>query len=217
MILKLKINEMKYDRVQEAFRYITPGLYLMALVLMINFDVIKKDDSLDSIAKLSAIIIVLIPFVGFVVGFILESCMTWIERGLYFIRISRPSRKVLHGTSKLYKLNAEYYSAIMNNEVVNDNETANKYQQIAKQVLGNNELVNRYYYQSIMSRHILGAQLFASIYWLGFAGGWSLWHLVYALSAVLLLAIFWYHQNCVYMKYLFAEYAKTIIKEASKN
>ena len=93
---------------------------------------------------------------------------------------------------------------------VNDNDTANDYQQKAKQVVGDNDLVNRYYYHSIMARHILGAQLLASIYWLGFAGGWSWWHFVFALAIVILLAFFWYHQNCVYMKYLFAEYAKKL-------
>lgn len=202
---------MKYDRLQEMFRYVTPGLYLLALALTIHFDKFITDKSLlDSVSKFSAIIILLLPFVGFVIGYFIENCMTWIERFLYYIGISRPSRKVLHGNSKWYKLNDEYRSKILNGTSVNDNNTANDYQQKAKQVVGDNDLVNRCYYHSIMARHILGAQLLASIYWLGFAGGWSWWHLAFALAIVILLAFFGYHQNCVYMKYLFAEYAKKL-------
>lgn len=208
---------MKYDRIQEMFRYITPGLFLMALILLIHFEELIEDKTLlEAVKGFETIIIVLMPFVGFVVGYLIECMMTWVERGLYYVRISRPSRKVLRGKSELYKLDDEYADAILDGTFVNDNKTANKYQQIAKQEVGDNDLVNRYYYQSIMARHILGAQLIASIYWLGFAGGWSLWHLVYAVFFIVVLVFFWYHQNCVYMKYLFAEYAKIILSHQKK-
>lgn len=208
---------MKYDRIQEMFRYITPGLFLMALILLIHFEELIEDKTLlEAVKGFETIIIVLMPFVGFVVGYLIECMMTWVERGLYYVRISRPSRKVLRGKSELYKLDDEYADAILDGTFVNDNKTANKYQQIAKQEVGDNDLVNRYYYQSIMARHILGAQLIGSIYWLGFAGGWSLWHLVYAAFFIVVLVFFWYHQNCVYMKYLFAEYAKIILSHQKK-
>ena len=87
------------------------------------------------------------------------------------------------------------------------------YQQEAKQKVGVNEIVTRHYYISIMARHILGAQLLISIYYLGFAGGWSWWHLLGALVLLALLGYFWYHQNCVYMKYLFAEYGKKMLEK----
>lgn len=202
---------MKYDRLQEMFRYITPGLYLLTLVLLIHFkEYITDKEVLETVSKFSAIIILLLPFVGFVAGYFIENCMTWVERFLYGLKISRPSRKVLHGKSKWYKLNDEYRNKILQGATVNDNDTANEYQQKAKQVVGDNDIVNRYYHQSIMARHIFGAQLFASIYWLGFADGWTWWHFAFALVLVLLLAIFWYHQTCVYMKYLFAEYGKSL-------
>lgn len=208
---------MKYDRIQEMFRYITPGLFLMALILLIHFEELIEDKTLlEAVKGFETIIIVLMPFVGFVVGYLIECMMTWVERGLYYVRISRPSRKVLSGKSELYILDDEYADAILDGTFVNDNKTANKYQQIAKQEVGDNDLVNRYYYQSIMARHILGAQLIASIYWLGFAGGWSLWHLVYAVFFIVVLVFFWYHQNCIYMKYLFAEYAKIILSHQKK-
>jgi len=142
---------MKYDRIQEMLRYITPGLFLMALILLIHFEELIEDKTLlETVKGFEAIIIALMPFVGFVLGYLIECMMTWVERGLYCARISRPSRKVLHGKSELYKLDEKYADAILDGELVNDNKTANKFQQIAKQEVGDNDLVNRYYYQSIM-------------------------------------------------------------------
>ncbi len=202
---------MKYERIQEMFRYVTPGLYLLALILLMNFDTIKGDELLqDAISKFSAIIIVLLPFVGFVAGYFIECIMTWVERFLYLIRIPRPSRVVLNGKCSLYVISDNARKAITNGEKV-DNKEANHYQQLAKQAVGEKDVVSRGYHQSIMARHILGAQLLGCIYYLAFAGGWSWCHLVYTVLIVLVVAFFWYHQTCVYMKYLFAEYGKSLL------
>lgn len=201
---------MKYDRIQETFRYITPGLYLLALILVMNFDAIKSDESLkDAISKFSAIIIVLLPFVGFVAGYFIECIMTWVERFLYLIGIPRPSSVVLNGRCSLYVISIDARKAITDGEKV-DNKKANRYQQLAKQAVGEKDVVSRGYHQSIMARHILGAQLLGCIYYMAFAGGWSWCNLVYTLLIVLMVGFFWYHQTCVYMKYLFAEYGKTL-------
>ena len=201
---------MKYERIQEMFRYVTPGLYMLALILWVNFDTIKGDELLqDAISKFSAIIIVLLPFVGFVAGYFIECIMTWVERFLYLIGIPRPSRVVLNGKCSLYVISGDARKAITNGEKV-DNKKTNRYQQLAKQKVGEKEVVSRGYHQSIMARHILGAQLLGCIYYLAFAGGWSWCHLVYTVLIVLVVGFFWYHQTCVYMKYLFAEYGKTL-------
>ena len=187
---------MKYERIQEMFRYVTPGLYLLALILLMNFDTIKGDELLqDAISKFSAIIIVLLPFVGFVASYFIECIMTWVERFLYLIRISRPSRVVLNGKCSLYVISDDALKAITNGEKV-DNKEANHYQQLAKQAVGEKDVVSRGYHQSIMARHILGAQLLGCIYYLAFAGGWSWCHLVYTVLIVLVVAFFWYHQTC---------------------
>ena len=200
---------MKYERIQEVLRYITPGLYLLALVLAINFDVIKgNQDTRETISKFSAIIVVLIPFVGFVVGYFIECLMTLFERFLYWIRIPRPSKVGLGGKKSRYVLDESTRKLILKGIDTVDNKSASRCRQIAKQVVGANDLVDKFYYQSILARHILGAQLLASIFYLAFAGGWSWCHFLWAGLIVILLAYLWYHQNCVYMKYLFAEYGK---------
>lgn len=198
---------MKYDRIQEIFRFVTPGLYLLALVLWITFQTISTD-SIDAISKISAIIVLLIPFVGFVIGYFIECIMTIVERLLYRLHVPRPSKVVLNGKCSSYVLDASIRTKIMEGIEKVDNDRANKLRQHAKQKVGANEIVDKFYYQSIMARHILGAQILASIYYLAGAGGWSWCHLGCALGIIALLTYFWYHQNCVYMKYLFAEYGK---------
>lgn len=199
---------MKYDRIQELFRYITPGLYLLALVLVANFDTLSDNDELrDTIAKFSSIIILLLPFVGFVIGYFIECLMAWIERLFYWFGIPRPSKVVLNGKCSLYVVASDILQRITNGRAV-ENKDANKYQQIAKQMVGEQEVVTRCYYQSIMARHILGAQLLGSIYYFGFEDSWTWTQLGCGAIIVALLIFFWYHQTCVYMKYLIAEYGK---------
>lgn len=202
---------MKYDRLQETFRYITPGLYFGSLILIVNIDSISGNELLkDTISKFSAIIVVLLPFVGFVFGYFIECIMSLVERFFYWVHIPRPSCVVLNGKCSLYILNEDARAAITRNSTVN-NKSANHHQQLAKQAVADKEKVSTWYYQSVMARNILGAQLLATIYYLAFAGGWSWCHLVYALLILAVVGFFWYHQTCVYMKYLFAEYGKKLI------
>jgi len=208
---------MKYDRIQETVRFITPGLYFLALVLLINFEEIRHDkQAQEALSSLSAIIVLLVPFVGFVVGFFIECFMTWIERGLYWIGVSRPSRKILHGTSKLYVLDEKLRRSIVGDNQVNSNKVSNEYQQIAKQHVGDNPVISRFYHLSIMARHIFGAHLIASVYFFAVSGEWSWLNLMGTLFMLLVLFLFWYHQNCVYMKYLFSEYGKMIKQGGSE-
>lgn len=201
---------MKYERIQELFRYITPGLYLLALVLVVNFETFSDNEKLgDSIAKFSSIIILLLPFVGFVIGYFIECLMAWIERLLYRLGIPRPSKVVLNGKCSLYVVDDDILKRITKGSAVK-NKDANKYQQIAKQMVGDKEVVSRCYYMSIMARHILGAQLLASIYYFCFKDSWSWAQLGCGAIIIALLIFFWYHQTCVYMKYLIAEYGKSL-------
>ena len=201
---------MKYERMQELFRYVTPGLYMLALVLLVNFEKISGNEALkDTIARFSAIIIMLLPFVGFVLGYFIECLMACLERIFYGIGVPRPSRVVLNGKCNWYVIAGDVRRKLTGGGRVK-NQKSNEIQQIAKQAVAKDEVVTRCYYQSIMSRHILGAHLLASIYWLGFAGGWAWSHFAWTIVVLSFLTFFWYHQTCVYMKYLFAEYGKTL-------
>ena len=56
-------------RLQDIMKMIIPGLYLMALVL--GYEILYSDFDIDTskLKDLSAIVVLLIPFVGFVSGY----------------------------------------------------------------------------------------------------------------------------------------------------
>ena len=65
-------------RFQDIMKMIIPGLYLMAMILVLE---ISRSDFVIDISKLkdlSAIVVLLIPFVGFVVGYFVE-CIVSIQ------------------------------------------------------------------------------------------------------------------------------------------
>lgn len=201
---------MKFDRIQDLMRFIIPGLYLLSLNFVFFFDDLLNDEGIVSVVKeLSALIIVLLPFVAYVIGLFLDYITSWLETFSYHL-ISRPSRKVLHGNSNKYKLASEYLNSICQCNECNTNSFAHDCQVRAKQAMINNEVVNSFYYLSIMCRHIAGAQLIATAEYFFVAGSIKWWMAVILLIASCLACLNWYHQACIYMKYLFAEYAKTL-------
>lgn len=203
---------MKFDRIQDLMRYITPGLFLIALMLFVFFDDFLTVAGL--LEKFSAAVVVLLPFVGFVVGYLIECVMTWVERGLYWFGIARPSKHILFKERQLYVLENRTRAEIRKLKEGNSNRTANYLQQIAKQSVGDKEVVSRHYYLSIMSRHIWGAFFIAGVSYLVFVK-WSWSNLVVIALIMFTLGGFWYHQTCVYMKYLFAEYGKVLLDKKS--
>ena len=95
---------MKFDNLQVTFRYITPGLYLIAMLILLSGG-IAPDSYLKPLATVpDGVMVVLVPFVGFVVGYILEGMMVFIERIAYKIGIKSPEQKILHGTTLYYHL-----------------------------------------------------------------------------------------------------------------
>ena len=203
---------MKFDRIQELMRYITPGLFLIALMLFVFSDEFLA--VVGYLEKFSAIIVVLLPFMGFVVGYLIECIMTWIERGLYWLGIARPSKHILFKARRLYVLEDKARAEIRKLREGDDNRAANYLQQIAKQSIGDKEVVSRHYYLSIMSRHIWGAFLIAGVSYL-FSTEFLWLKLFVFVLIMLVLGFFWYHQTCVYMKYLFAEYGKALLDNKS--
>ena len=95
---------MKFDNLQITFRYITPGLYLIAMLILLSGG-IAPDSYLKPLAMVpDGVLVVLVPFVGFVVGYILEGLMVFIERIFYKIGVKSPEQKILHGTTMYYYL-----------------------------------------------------------------------------------------------------------------
>ena len=98
-------------RTQEILRMIIPGLYLIAMLLILiliggEWNVINDTDKktiIDVLKGASNVVVLLLPFLGFVAGYLIECIMSFGERLLYIIGMRRPSKVVLIG-SNLYIL-----------------------------------------------------------------------------------------------------------------
>ena len=84
-------------RFQDIMKMIIPGLYLMAMILVLEIS--RSDFVIDTskLKDLSAIVVLLIPFVGFVVGYFVECITAGLEHVLYALGFRRPSKNILNG------------------------------------------------------------------------------------------------------------------------
>ena len=89
-------------RLQDFIKYIIPGLYVIFFVFI--WSVLSSKYQIDT-AKLkdfTNVIILLIPFVGFVIGYFIESVMTCAEHLFYILGGRRPSKTILDRKCKFY-------------------------------------------------------------------------------------------------------------------
>lgn len=77
-------------RIQDFIKYIIPGLYVIFFVVI--WSVLSSNCHIET-AKLkdfTGVIILLIPFVGFVIGYLIESLMTCAEHLFYILGAGDP-------------------------------------------------------------------------------------------------------------------------------
>lgn len=199
-------------RLQDIMKMIIPGLYLMALVLGYEFLCSDFDIDTAKLKDLSAIVVLLIPFVGFVVGYFVECITAGLEHGWYALGGRRPSKNILEGSSiypvaDIEKIKTKHQ--ISNGSITNDK--ANEALQAAKQSIPNKEVVEPYRNNAALARNIFGAQLIFTVL-LAVLLDTFYTEVYWYLSLVVLLAFlgYWIHHNHVYVKYVLAEYAKSL-------
>lgn len=202
-------------RLQDLIKLIIPGLYVVAFVMGWQF--LTANNSLDfsRIKDITSIIVLLVPFVGFVVGYFLECVMFALEHLFYFIGGRRPSKTLLDdGLHGFYILNVK--KEILTKHKVSGsitNEKANEILQIAKQSV-DREKVEVFRLNSMLARNIFGGQLFLTVLYCFASNCFYKDYLFYILMAVsLLFLLYWFHHNHIYVKYVLAEYGK-ILKSA---
>lgn len=213
------LHTMAY-RFQEIFRMIIPGLYLLSIItcsyLFSEHTKLSHGDwvELQNIIKnFSTLIVLLIPFVGFVVGYFIECMMSILEHLFYFLGGRRPSKTVLSGSSiyVVHNLNS-----IVDKLGVKDSLTNKKCKealQKAKQQIDRTNCLD-FLYLSVLARNIFGSQLIITIFLL-FQFGWNSKAVFFALPFNIIFLIYWFHKNHVYVKYVFAEYGKMCISDNS--
>lgn len=203
----------------DILRMIIPGLYFITLSLGISVDleIIRIDEETPFFKLLTStfanVIVILLPFLGYIVGYIINICSSYMERLVYRIKkMKRPSQIVL-GFNEDYRL--KDVSKILAHYGINEvnEQTAHKAFLLAKEEISQSDRINTHFEQSTFARNIAGVQLlftliaFASMF---FGGLYSL--ISFVISAVLCVICLynWRRQSCVYAKYVFSELEKNM-------
>ena len=198
-------------RWQEIIKILISGFYLLfgiGISVLINHNAIDKG-IVETVGKLSAILLVLLFFAAFVVGYINEIISGGLEYLMYHWGIPRPSRLILNNRFTRFQIvrNHELRNklGLLRNGFVDNGKAAKALAQ-AKQSI-NMDGCQEFYYQSVLSRNLFFVHLFTSTI-MNCIIGWSWWLLLFAISVSLLLCWQWWKMNLVYVKKIFTEYLK---------
>lgn len=198
-------------RWQEIIKILIPGFYLLfgiGISVLINHNAFDKG-IVETVGKLSAILLVLLFFAAFVVGYINEIISGGLEYLMYHWGIPRPSRLILNNRFTRFQIvrNHELRNklGLLRNGFVDNGKAAKALVQ-AKQSI-NMDGCQEFYYQSVLSRNLFFVHLFSSII-MFFILGWSWILFVFTVSVGLLLYWQWWKMNLVYVKKIFSEYLK---------
>lgn len=198
-------------RWQEIIKILIPGFYLLfgiGISVLINHNAFDKG-IVEIIGKLSAILLVLLFFAAFVVGYINEIISGGLEYLMYHWGIPRPSRLILNNSFTRFHIvrNSDLRNklGLQGNGFVDNGKSAKALTQ-AKQSI-NMDGCQEFYYQSVLSRNLFFAHLFTSII-MFFILGWSWILFVFTVSVGLLIYWQWWKMNLVYVKKIFSEYLK---------
>ncbi len=198
-------------RWQEIIKILIPGFYLLfgiGISVLINHNAFDKG-IVEIIGKLSAILLVLLFFAAFVVGYINEIISGGLEYLMYHWGIPRPSRLILNNSFTRFHIvrNSDLRNklGLQGNGFVDNGKSAKALIQ-AKQSI-NMDGCQEFYYQSVLSRNLFFAHLFTSII-MFFILGWSWILFVFTVSVGLLLYWQCWKMNLVYVKKIFLEYLK---------
>lgn len=198
-------------RWQEIIKILIPGFYLLfgvGISYLINHVTFDKE-IVEDVGKLSAILLVLLFFAAFVVGYVNEIISGGLEFLMFLLGVPRPSRLILNNCFVRFQIirsNDLRNKLGFQNEGSVDNAKSAKALAQAKQSI-NMDGCQEFYYQSVLSRNLFIAHLFTSII-MSCIIGWSWMLSLFAVSIGVLLCWQWWKMNLVYVKKIFSEYLK---------
>ena len=207
-------------RYNEIIVWMIPGLYFVlafcAIISLADYNVFQPVfDILNNIpsSALAPIVLFAVPFVSFLVGYILNYIASEFEYIAYKYKFPRPSRILLNKESKRYFINdidsLKRKLGISLNERV-DNDLSNQFFTKAKQKIVKNDL-DSYYFKSAFGRNLLCAQiLLIAAYLMSFFMDTTVKFVIYVgLYELLFLVVLfksWRRNNIVYVKYILLKF-----------
>lgn len=206
----------------DILRMIIPGLYFITLCLGISVDleIIRIDEATSFFKLLTStfanVIVILLPFLGYIVGYIINICSSYIERVVYRRKIMKRPSQIVLGFYEDYRL--KDVSKILAHYGINEvnEQTAHKAFLLAKEEISQSDRINTHFEQSVFARNIAGTQfLFTVIALVAMSLGGFFSFIGFICSLLLFLLFFynWRRQSCVYAKYVFSELEKKIVKK----
>ncbi len=198
-------------RWQETMKILIPGFYILICVglgCLLNYVQLVKE-FFDLIGKLSAILIILMFFVSFVIGYINEIVSGAIEYILYKFKVPRPSRLVLNNTIERFRIieNTELRLKLqISTNALIDNTLAAKSLAKAKQTTETDKY-QEFYYQSVLARNLFFGHSFSLVFLL-IVLDWCWMFLALGILVGILFLWQWWKMNLVYVKKIFVEYLK---------
>lgn len=195
-------------RWQETMKILIPGFYIVIFLGIAYFlkNCTFDKDVIESIGKLSAILIVLSIFFAFVVGFVNEVISGGLEYLMYCVGIPRPSHLILN--EKYTRFHISKISDLKGKLNISnvDNIIAAKCLRTAKQAIDKDKCIE-YYYQSVLTRNLFFAHVIVSILILVVI--YFSWLLLLAMIVLAALLCWqWWKMNLVYVKNIFVEFLK---------
>lgn len=155
----------------------------------------------------------LLPFLGYIVGYIINICSSYMERVVYRRKIMKRPSQIVLGFNEDYRL--KDVSKILAHYGINEvnEQTAHKAFLLAKEEISQSDRINTHFEQSTFARNIAGAQLiFTLVAFIAmfFGGLYSLTSFIISLLLCIICLYNWRRQSCVYAKYVFSELEKKI-------
>lgn len=219
------VNPNQDYRFKEIMKRIIPASYFVVLVYVAKhvlgcefYDWVPKMDEIFQTLSSNILYGMLALVVVYVIGFVMNNLASDIERGLYRCGISRPSRLVL--TTKRRLSEEEVKSIVADSKIPVPSfdaicqEQAKKIFYFAKDHISRKDnLVEDFYYQSIIARNLLMAHLFAvlSVFLLDGVVEKLLteWFFVFVMLGIeIILWREWRRKNKLYAHNVFVEYLK---------
>lgn len=203
----------------DILRMIIPGLYFITLCLgtSVDLEIIRIDEATPFFKLLTStfanVIVILLPFLGYIVGYIINICSSYTERVVYRRKIMKRPSQIVLGFNEDYRL--KDVSKILAHYGINEvnEQAAHKAFLLAKEEISQSDRINIHFEQSTFARNIAGVQLLFTLIALAsmfFGGLYSL--ISFVISAVLCVICLynWRRQSCVYAKYVFSELEKNM-------
>jgi hypothetical protein len=202
-------------------KMVVPGFLLIIIIVLFNsaYD-IELYGQVGKVAKSvkplpNNVLVVVLPFVAFIIGYLINMVASFSERYSYKWRIiDRPSHKLLKNEKMYTKAQRQKLIALIGHKDEYNicREQAGLIFKKVKEIHKRSHDVDEFYYQSVMARNILGAYSIGMLYSIAMMTrkdlslseyGW-LW----IFSVVLWFCLYWQwcRNNKTYARRLLAEY-----------